>query len=367
MALSSPWSRLIAQWLTALGVELHLVDLQPAGEGGYLGTGAASATDSVSNLESLVASVHRVLPPRPMLPRLIYSARALRRIAREHRADVVLSLYGGSLAATAYMSGFRPYVVYVVGSDVLLASRLQKRVSRVTLTAADAVVANGKFLATKTRELVPTANLTSLYMGVDVERFSFSERSAGSPTFVCTRGFLGVYDNATIVRAFGRLGDVPSDIAIDFLSTGPLLAESIALADQVIPPSWRGRMVFSGGVSDSAIKDALQSSSYYLSASLSDGASSSLLEAMACGLFPIISDIPANREWITHEKNGLLFPAGDDSALSACIRRAIVGDPWMAQARISNRRLVEERANIDVSMRALVALLTSTRADRKKA
>jgi L-malate glycosyltransferase len=367
MALSSPWSRLIAQRLTALGVEVHVVDLQPLGESGYLGTGAASATDSVLDLNSRVASVHRVLPPRPMLPRLIYSARALRRIARERGSDVVLSLYGGSLAATACLSGVRPYVVYIVGSDVLLASWLQKRVSRVTLTAADTVVANGKFLATKTRELVPTANLTALYMGVDLERFSFSEKTTVSPAFVCTRGFLGVYDNATIIRAFHRLGEVPADISIAFLSAGPLLAESIVLADQLIPPSWRGRMVFSGGVSDFALLHALQSTSYYLSASLSDGASSSLLEAMACGLFPIISDIPANREWITHEKNGLLFPAGDDSALSACIRRAIVGEPWMAQARISNRRLVEEHANIDVSMRALVSLLTSSRAHRDKA
>jgi glycosyltransferase involved in cell wall biosynthesis len=82
---------------------------------------------------------------------------------------------------------------------------------------------------------------------------------------------------------------------------------------------------------------------------------------MACGLFPIVSDIPANREWITHENNGLLFPAGDDSYLSVCIRRAIAGESWMAQARISNRRLVEERGNIDVGMRALVDLLTSSR------
>lgn len=364
MALSSPWSRLIAQRLTALGVELHAVDLQPRGTGGYLSTGAASAADSVSSLESRLASVQRVLPPQPMIPRLYYSARALRRIAREQRADVVLSLYGGSLAASAYLSGFRPYVVYVVGSDVLLANWLQKRISLVTLTAADAVVANGKFLATKTRELVPTANLTALYMGVDVERFSFSAKSAGSPTFVCTRGFLSVYDNATIIRAFGGLDDVPADIEMSFLSTGPLLAESIALADQVIAPSWRRRMVFSGGVSDAAIRDALHSASYYLSASLSDGASSSLLEAMACGLFPIISDIPANREWITHEKNGLLFPAGDDTSLRECIRRAIAGESWMAEARISNRRLVEEHANIDVSMRALVGLLSS--ASRRK-
>ncbi len=368
MALSSPWSRLIAQRLTALGVELHVVDLQPRGgrTGGYLSTSAASATDSVSSLESRVASVHRVLPPGPMIPRLIYSARALRGIAREHKADVVLSLYGGSLAATCYLSGVRPYVVYVVGSDILLADWLQKRISKVTLAAAEVVVANGKYLASKTLELVPNANLTALYMGADIERFSFSERSADSPTFVCTRGFLSVYDNATIIRAFGSLGNIPSDLAVSFLSSGPLLTESIALADQLIAPSWRGRMVFSGGVSDTAIKDALQSASYYLSASLSDGASSSLLEAMACGLFPIVSDIPANREWITHEKNGLLFPAGDDSSLSKCVRRAIVGEPWMAQARISNRRLVEEHANIDVSMKALVGLLTSHRAKRSK-
>jgi glycosyltransferase involved in cell wall biosynthesis len=362
MALSSPWSRLIAQRLTALGVELHLVDLQARGEGGgYLSTGPASATDSVSSLESRVASLHRVLPPRSMIPRLIHSARALRRIAREHKAEVILSLYGGSLAATSYLSGFRPYVVYVVGSDVLLADWLQKRIARVTLTGAEAVLANGKYLASKTRELVPKANLTALYMGADIQRFSFSDKAAGSPTFVCTRGFLPVYNNATIIRAFGSLGDVPSDIAVSFLSSGPLLAESIALANKLIAPSWRGRMVFRGGVSDTAIKDALQSASYYLSASLSDGASSSLLEAMACGLFPIISDIPANREWITHEKNGLLFPAGDDSALRECVRRAIAGEPWMAQARISNRRLVEENANIDVSMRTLVGILASSR------
>ena len=359
MALSSPWSRLIAQRLTALGIDLHVVDLQARGESGYLSSAAGSASDSVSSLESRVASVHRVLPPRPMIPRLIRSARALRRIVRECRADVILSLYGGSLAASSYLSGFRPYVVYVVGSDILLANWIQKRITRVTLTAAKAVVANGQFLAARTREVAPKANLSTLYMGADLKRFAYSESAAGSPTFVCTRGFLSVYDNATIVRAFGQLGDVPPDIEVSFLSSGPLLAESIALADRLIPPSWRRRMVFRGGVSDTAIGDALHAASYYLSASLSDGASSSLLEAMACGLFPIISDIPANREWVKHEENGLLFPAGDESYLSECIRRAIAGEPWMARARVSNRRIVEERGNIDVSMKALVGLLGS--------
>ncbi len=366
MALSSPWSRLIAERLTGLGVELHVIDLQVEGsERGYLPTSPAPLTDSVSKLESRVASVHRVPPPRPLIARLVYSARTLRRITRERKADVVLTLYGGSHAATAYLSGVRPYIVYVVGSDVLLASWFQKRVAQVTLAGAEKVVANGKHLAAKTLELVPNANVTTLYIGADIERFSLSGKPAGSPTFVCTRGFLSVYDNATIIRAFGSLSNVPSNMTVSFLSSGPLLAESVALANRLIAPRWRDRMLFSGGVSDTAMKAALESATYYLSASLSDGASSSLLEAMACGLFPILSDIPANREWVAHEKNGLLFPPGNDSYLSECIRRAIVGEPWMVEARVSNRRLVEERGNIDVSMKALVGLLNSRRRDRR--
>jgi glycosyltransferase involved in cell wall biosynthesis len=367
MALSSPWSRVIADRLTALGVELHVVDLQVrASDASHVPSRPVSLGESAENLESRVASVHRVLPPRPMIARLFHTVRALRRIAAETKPDAVLTLYGGSLAATSYLSGVRPYVVYVVGSDVLLANWIQRRVSRVTLKRAAAVVANGKYLAARTLELVPTAKLTTLYIGVEIERFSFSDKSDHSPAFVCTRSFLSVYDNATIIRAFGSLNSVPSNLTVSFLSSGSLLAESMSLADSTIAPAWRSRMRFEGGVSDTAMTRALESASYYISASLSDGASSSLLEAMACGLFPILSDIPANREWVVHEKNGLLFSPGDASQLSECIRRALSEEAWMAGARISNRRLVEQYGNVNASMKALVDLLESHRGHRGK-
>ena len=360
MALTSPWSRLIAEKLHALGIELHIVDLQPKGNEsrGYL-TGTAAARESIADLESRVAGVHRVAPPESVLPRLIRSARAVRRIARQTNADVILSLYGGSLAAAAYLSRYRPYIVYVVGSDVLLANQFEKWMARLSLPAAAAVIANGKSLASKASQLAPSAKISVLYMGADLERFSFVEKKKPSLRFVCSRGFLPVYDNATIIRALGKLESVPSDFEISFLSSGPLLAASKVLADQVVNAAVRKMIVFRGGVSDSGVRDALQSASYYLSASLSDGASSSLFEAMACGLFPIVSDIPANREWVTHEKNGLLFPAGDASYLSECIKRVIAGESWMMKARSDNRRLVEEHANIRVSTRNIAQLLSS--------
>ena len=38
----------------------------------------------------------------------------------------------------------------------------------------------------------------------------------------------------------------------------------------------------------------------------SDATSISLLEAMACGCIPIVSDLPANREWIESGINGIV-------------------------------------------------------------
>ena len=50
----------------------------------------------------------------------------------------------------------------------------------------------------------------------------------------------------------------------------------------------------------------------YLSASIVDGSSVSLLEAMSCGIPALVSDIPGNREWVVPGRNGWLFPTGDD-------------------------------------------------------
>ena len=45
----------------------------------------------------------------------------------------------------------------------------------------------------------------------------------------------------------------------------------------------------------------------YISIPTSDSTSVTLLEAMAAGSLPIVSDLPANREWIEDGKNGFLL------------------------------------------------------------
>ncbi|MGH9863887.1 MAG: glycosyltransferase [Candidatus Acidiferrales bacterium] len=268
------------------------------------------------------------------------------KLLREIRADFLLTLYGGGFSTMAYLSGFRPYAVYVVGSDVLLGGALKRIMSRVAFTRASAVFISGKHLTETARRVAPGANLHCLYLGTDVARFAPGNATPAPVRIVCTRGFAEIYNNEFLVRA---LAEMPAlDVAYEtiFAAPGPLLARIRILADQILTSERRKSVQFLGGVSKHDLTNVLKSSHIYVSVSRSDGTSSSLLEGLACGLFPVLSDIPANREWIfPGAQNGLLVPLDNHKALASALAQAIQNEALRVSAQSFNRKLVVDRAD----------------------
>jgi glycosyltransferase involved in cell wall biosynthesis len=107
-----------------------------------------------------------------------------------------------------------------------------------------------------------------------------------------------------------------------------------------------------------ALAELLRGADIYVSTSRSDSTSVSLLEAMASGAFPVVTDIPGNRVWIAHSENGLLFPAGDSDALASCIRRAVKDTQLRLRAATVNRRRVLADAVWEDNMLAIERALT---------
>jgi glycosyltransferase involved in cell wall biosynthesis len=70
------------------------------------------------------------------------------------------------------------------------------------------------------------------------------------------------------------------------------------------------RILFSGYQQNEALAGYYQAADVYLSASHIDGSSVALMEAMACGCPPLVSNIPANLEWVVDGEQGWVFRDG---------------------------------------------------------
>ena len=87
-----------------------------------------------------------------------------------------------------------------------------------------------------------------------------------------------------------------------------------------------------------------------VSPSTHDGTPNTLLEALACGCFPVVGDIEPLREWITQGKNGFLVDPTDPQALADAMITALQKTELRAQAQKFNSRLIIERAEYQHSM-----------------
>ncbi|MGE5361137.1 MAG: glycosyltransferase family 4 protein [Bacteroidales bacterium] len=367
MSHTCPWSHSIAASLQAMGHEVHAFDFAYAKPGGFASSHTRGVASDLGEYRKAITSFHLHHSAAHGSLRYVLAAPAFRRLAGRLRPDVVVSLGGGGYAWMVQLSGVRPYAVYVVGSEVLLASALARRINRRVLTSAAVVFANGEYLAERAREQAPSAIIHPLLIGVDVEKLPTACFDRRPIQLVCNRGFAPVYNNEAIVRALGRLPATLPDFRMVFVSGGIRLAETIALADRILSPQLRAKVEFLGGVAYSQVLQTLAHSHIFLSMSRSDGTATSLLEGMACGLFPIVSDIPQNRPLVRpHERNGALVPLDDDNALASAIGRAL-GDPdGCRRAATRNRAIVEQLADARRNRRVLAEHLERVGAAPRK-
>jgi glycosyltransferase involved in cell wall biosynthesis len=125
-----------------------------------------------------------------------------------------------------------------------------------------------------------------------------------------------------------------------------------------------GRFRFLGRLAPRELADWLGRAQVYLSASRSDSTSLSLLEAMAAGALPVVSDIEGNREWVADGDGARLFACGDGDALARALESALADPAWAAGARERNARVVETRGDWQRNFARIEACFESLAAGR---
>ncbi|MGH7784103.1 MAG: glycosyltransferase, partial [Candidatus Binatia bacterium] len=98
------------------------------------------------------------------------------------------------------------------------------------------------------------------------------------------------------------------------------------------------------------MRDLYRMSTVTVSVPFSDGTPMSVLEAMACGSVPVVSDLPSLREWVRDGWNGYLVPPTDTDCLAERIIHVFEHPEIAAEYTIRNRKIVEDRASQAVHM-----------------
>jgi glycosyltransferase involved in cell wall biosynthesis len=105
----------------------------------------------------------------------------------------------------------------------------------------------------------------------------------------------------------------------------------------------------------SEMGDVYRRSLISVSPSEHDGTPNTLLEAMACGCFPIAGDIESIREWIQDGTTGFLIDPAEPAELADAVVSALGQPELLEAARVDNIELVNDRARrSDVMRRAEV-------------
>jgi glycosyltransferase involved in cell wall biosynthesis len=332
-----PFPRQYAEMFLRRGHEVELFSMSPCAPVPGVPTRVFSSFEP-SSTGSRLQYLRCVLPVR----------RALRRGS----FDVVFAIYLTSAGVVAALSGHGRIVLSALGSDVNahVERAAWRAVLRWVCRRGLLVHAVSDSLADKLFHSlgVSPSRLLVSPVGVDTTFLALADpaRRPHQSRIISTRSHAPVYDHPTLLRAVAILKSqgIACHVTLTHRhSEGTRqCARDLGIAD---------RVTFVPGYEYADLPELLQAHDVYVSCSLSDGTSQSLLEAMSTGLFPVVSDIPANSPWVEQGRNGFLFTPGDAAALAERLAEAFDNPAlrarasWISRERVVDRGDREKEAN----------------------
>jgi glycosyltransferase involved in cell wall biosynthesis len=280
---------------------------------------------------------------------------ALILIIRLLKPDIVQSLeiqHAGYFTMTVrkyFSSDFPKWIVTNWGSDIYLFGRFPEHAARIKsiLETCDYYSAEchrdvelARKMGFKGVALTVFPNAGGFDLGQILEL-----RADGRPSerrIILLKGYQHWAGRALVgIRALTRCADALNGYTLAIYAATPdveisakLFSQDTNIPVEFIPPCsheemlrWYGR------------------ARIYIGLSISDAISTSLLEAIVMGAFPIQSNTACVDEWLVHDKSGFTVPPEDPDVIAEFIRRAVTDDALVDTASEINAVVARDRLN----------------------
>jgi glycosyltransferase involved in cell wall biosynthesis len=279
---------------------------------------------------------------------------AFERAVAEFRPDVVFSSWaypdGWAAGELAHAAGL-PVVVNVVGSDVLFADARRGRVAE-AVRRADGVMAASQDLADHVIGMGADARrVRVVYNGVDTGLFLPGDRKdartklnlrSDAPLILFVGNLLPVKGLDVLIDALGLLVREGKPFRCHLIGQGPLRFD---LERRAAAAGIGDRVTFIGAVAHASLPDWFRAADLFVLPSRSEGVPNVLLEASACGIPYVASNVGGIPE-IAHTGRGTLVPPCDARALADAIAKALAAPSSEANGPRVTRSFADAAAEV---------------------
>ncbi|MFC1571239.1 glycosyltransferase family 4 protein [Candidatus Margulisiibacteriota bacterium] len=298
--------------------------------------------------------------------------RELRRYLKEIKPDVVHAGWVFGSGFITALSGFHPFLLMPWGSDVLCYPRENYRIKQMVKYAikkADMITCDCQRVKNTVIGLTgySAEKIIVFPWGIDLSIFHPQhtneaqriKKSLGwenNKILIMSRSYYPVHGTKYFLQALPEILNQVPEARVLMMGAGPLegemktMARDLAIDDKIRFLKW---------VPNEELPNYLCAADIYVSTSLSDGTSLCLLEGMACRLPVVVSDAPANLEWIENGKNGHVVPRRDSTVLAWRIIELLGNEVERKRMGALNISMAREKADWNRNFAKLKAMYKS--------
>ncbi|WP_264521680.1 glycosyltransferase [Flavobacterium sp. N1994] len=281
----------------------------------------------------------------------------IRKITKSFQPDMVIAERTTSYGFLAALTGIKPVAIAQQGITDLWPHNsplypFKKMLQDYAFKKADLIHAWGKVMSNHMENSnVDMTKVLELPKGINLNSFSFSDtQNLKSIDAIVTRALEPEYKHDVILKAFSIIKKKNIPFTLRIVGDGSLLKSLQKLAIEL---DIEKEVIFKGRTPNTRVAELLHNANFYISMPITEGVSASLFEAMACGCFPIVTDLPGNRSWIRNHENGILIPSKNYKILAEEIMSAFERDVWRKAVVNKNRVFIEEKANYTINMNTI--------------
>ncbi len=311
------------RWVNSLcerGHEVHLLSLHRKGD-------------------TIDPRVKKIIFPFPPVAGYYLNMPFIRYYLRKIKPDLVNAHYASGYGTLGRLSGFHPYILSVWGSDVYdfpHHSAGNRRLVVKNLMSADMVCSTSHAMAKVTRNLCPRQKKISITpFGVDIIKFKPDSKQGSNTTLTVgtVKQLKNKYGIDILIRSFAvmrrKIKDKHPELSemlrLLIVGEGPDKDSLIELAEE----NGVGEVTrFEGAIPHAEVPSFLNKLDIYAALSRLDSESFgvAILEASACGLPVVVSDVDGPSEVVNTDETGIIVPREDVMASADALKKLVMNN-----------------------------------------